>query len=117
MVRVHGHVKASLLVSEASVEGHPFYNSFEWDDTTAAHEYRLHQARRFIRTVYVKVGESDKTQPLIHVTVANKDEGEYHPLNVVLKCPSKHARAFAEVVRQWEALGVLLKQLAKEPEE
>jgi hypothetical protein len=111
MVRINGYVKASLLVEAARDEENPFHSAFEWDEGTAAHEFRLHQARRIIRVVLVRVEDSPKQQALIHVTVANKNEGEYHPRNVVMRCPSKHARAYAEVIRLHRAIGVLLEQL------
>ena len=117
MVKNNGHVTASALVEAARSESNPFHKAFEWDDTAAGHEYRLSQARRLIRVTKVSAEGASKPQPLIHVQVANRDEGEYFPRNIVLECPSKHARAFAEVLRLHTAVGVLLAQLAADPED
>lgn len=47
-----GKLTAEELVARAADPKNPLHSSFEWDDTAAAHEYRLIQARRLIGSVY-----------------------------------------------------------------
>ncbi len=49
----HGAIRPADLVEEARAEDHPLHKYFDWDDTTAAHQYRLGQARRVIRDIEV----------------------------------------------------------------
>lgn len=51
---------AGRLLPESVVQAavnplHPLHNEFEWDDSTAAHQHRLNQARTLIRSVKVTV--------------------------------------------------------------
>lgn len=41
-------LSAEDLVKEASDPDHACHGEFEWDDTEAAHQFRLHQARTLI---------------------------------------------------------------------
>jgi len=62
---VDGKLTAQAVVDAARDESHPLHGYFEWDDSKAAHQYRLHQARALIRVV-VQPYESLDNQP-VHV--------------------------------------------------
>ena len=49
--RTHGHLTPDLVVQAAQYEQSPIHSIFEWDDGKAAHQHRLWQARRLIRSV------------------------------------------------------------------
>jgi hypothetical protein len=40
----YGRLDAAILLNEATPRSSPIHKYFEWDDTEAAHRYRLHQA-------------------------------------------------------------------------
>ena len=44
-----GTLNPAVIVREAEPPASILHNYFEWDDTKAAHEYRLEQARKLIR--------------------------------------------------------------------
>ena len=44
-----GDLNAGEFVESARHPEHPAHDYFDWDDTMAAHQHRLNQARRFIR--------------------------------------------------------------------
>lgn len=44
-----GHLRPEDVVAFAKDENTALHNQFEWDDTEAAHQYRLQQARYVIR--------------------------------------------------------------------
>lgn len=52
-----GGLTADRVVREAEELGEesPFYHELEWDDSKAAHGFRIEQARRLIRKVHVVV--------------------------------------------------------------
>ncbi len=56
-----GVLDAELVVEYAKSKKSPIHDAFEWDNSLAAHEYRLTQARTMIRSLRVVV--EDATQP------------------------------------------------------
>jgi hypothetical protein len=51
----HGRVTAEALVQAASNPRHPLHHEFLWDDSKAAHKYRLEQARVIIASVRIVI--------------------------------------------------------------
>lgn len=52
-----GRLTPDMVVEHASDEHSLLHPAFEWNDTTAAHQYRCHQARHLINClVYIKEG-------------------------------------------------------------
>ena len=49
-IAVGGEISPQQLVEDAADENSPFHEDFEWDDEKAGHEFRLHQARKTIRS-------------------------------------------------------------------
>lgn len=49
-----GDFTAADIVERARDESSPLHRGFEWDDTAAAHEHRLSQARKINRSIQVK---------------------------------------------------------------
>ncbi len=80
----------------------PLHDSFEWEDSTAAHEYRLIQARKIIRRYNVLIEEQDEM--VVHVPiVSGSGEGEYKPRNVVVQIQSEYERALCEAYSKFAA--------------
>lgn len=48
-----GKLDPKAIVAAARREGNPLHGRFEWDNTKAAHQYRIEQARTLIQ-IYVK---------------------------------------------------------------
>jgi hypothetical protein len=46
---------ASAILAAAKPEDSPLHPAFEWDDSEAAHQYRLHQAREIPRRLMVTI--------------------------------------------------------------
>jgi hypothetical protein len=84
-----GEVKPSDLLERAEPKTSPIHDAFEWDNKKAGHEYRLIQARTWIRKVDIVF--EDRTERLVHVPLlsiegnAEPDNGEgyYKPISVV----------------------------------
>lgn len=51
---IDGRLTAEALIQAARPPGHPLHNYFEWDDSKAGHQWRLHQARQLIATARMK---------------------------------------------------------------
>lgn len=85
----HGPITAETVVEDARSVRSPIHPYFEWDDPTAAAEYRRNQARYYLRHVMV-IREPD-TEPIraYHVVVVKRDADDpgtsgYVPLARVL---------------------------------
>lgn len=48
-----GHLEESVLVDDARDPKSPLHRVFEWDDTEAARQHRLEQARHLLRSITV----------------------------------------------------------------
>ncbi len=56
-----GKLDAHVLVDEARPIDSPLHYEFEWDDSRAAEEYRINQARDLIRRVKITVVSEQRT--------------------------------------------------------
>lgn len=53
--RERGALTAEVVVEEAADPSSPLHPAFEWNDSAAAHRYRLEQARALMRSLIVRV--------------------------------------------------------------
>ena len=54
-----GTLRPERVVEAAKAKDHPWHDRFEWDDTAAAEQYRINQARVLIRSVEVRITTSE----------------------------------------------------------
>ena len=65
---IGGKVDAEQLVSLAEPKESSIHDAFEWDNKKAGHQYRLVQARYYMRSLHVTTSEEERPEPaLIHV--------------------------------------------------
>lgn len=86
-----GEIRPSALIEEARPKDSPIHDAFEWNNSKAAFEYRLMQARQWIRRVKITIEEKEET--LVHiphfVVVGEEDddpgkEGYYKPISALV---------------------------------
>ncbi len=94
-----GELRPRQVVDESREEAAPLHPVFEWDDRTAAEEYRTYQARDLIRSVQVIGENSDPTPVYVHV-----GQSGYHPVSVVVSQPSMYEQALKELNARAKAL-------------
>lgn len=79
---VKGELTPPVIVQESTPEEAVLHPVFEWNDATAAHEYRLHQARGIVNTVTVvhenAEGKAVNVPGFISVTMVEEDEESKH---------------------------------------
>ena len=88
-----GLITPNDLVNQARSESSPIHNLFEWDDTEAASQYRLSQARNIINHIEIEVrGESSEErkadiviqpQRAFHSVVSEYGRGYVSTVNIV----------------------------------
>jgi len=97
----HGVLKAEDVVAAAWSESSPLHSHFEWDDTRAAQEYRVWQARQLIRYVVIMVPRYKK--PIIaYVSLKgdrHNDGGGYRSIVDVLSDVEQRKMLLAEALQ------------------
>lgn len=88
---------ASSVVDAARPDDAPLHPAFEWDDSAAAEQYRLQQARTLIRAVQVVYEEREPQTVYLHVPSESRGEGDYAPMAVVVQDKDRLARAMSEL--------------------
>ena len=78
---LHGELTSQRIVEEAQSSSSPIHPLFEWDDSSAAHSFRLIQARNLVRAIVVV---KDGTQTSQYVNVRENGR-KYEPLNVTVQ--------------------------------
>ena len=89
------------VVEAARPSHHPLHDRFEWDDTEAAHQYRIDQARRIIR-VTVTMLPAMKGQRVVRsytsLTPDREKGGGYRETVVVLSNPDMRKQMLADAM-------------------
>ena len=106
-----GPLTASRIVEEATDPAHPLHDRFNWDDTDAAHQWRLQQARRLIVSVSIRPEGARRRIPLFIHVPADYGEGEYLSGAVIARQPEAWERARDQVLRALEATQESLAEL------
>lgn len=93
---------AETLLEANSSENAPLHNEFEWDDSKAAHSYRLQQARHIINClVIVPEGQTTNTTSVRAFFNIEENSPKYESVNAILQNEDKHQkllnRAFSEL--------------------
>jgi len=108
-----GQVTPSGLLNAAKPQNSPIHNAFEWDNKKAGHEFRLIQARQWIRKVTITV--EDREERLIHVPRiepnAATQEGYYKPASIVVNLPDEYQRAKMAMVSKLNSAQFALEEL------
>lgn len=72
-----GILRAEDVVKSASRKNSPLHSSFTWDDSEAAHQWRLTQARQLIRVTVTYIGDAKQQVPMrVFVSLSTDRESE-----------------------------------------
>lgn len=102
-----GELKPALVVEAARSSRSPLHKHFVWDDTEAAHSYRLSQAARLIRQVKIEVIESPNKKPLrvnSYVSVVRDSGRQYRPVMEVLSDDDDRDQLLSEALQALRAI-------------
>lgn len=106
-----GIIKPVDLIGEAEGENSLIHHLFEWDDTEAAREYRLHQARNIINHIEIEVRSErnveEKSDIVIHQqkafhNVINGDERGYVSTVAIVKDEDLVKQVVKRLIKQLE---------------
>ena len=111
-----GILKAEAVVESASDITSPLHDQFQWDDTKAAEEWRLQQARQLIRTVIVILPNYSKPTSA-YVSLMDdrtQDNGGYRTIVDVMSDTSLREKLLTEALadlQRWEVKYAQLQEL------
>ncbi len=90
-----GQLTPEVVLDRASDPESPLHGAFTWDDTDAAREYRLYQARTLCRSVIVTYPDMAPRHVYVHVQAEPGSDapGGYHRMVDVVGTPVLLARA------------------------
>jgi hypothetical protein len=98
-----GFINANAVVEAARSEESPLHGAFEWNDDKAAHEYRLTQARKVLRSIRVtiEVEDPDETEIVVQRLIldAGPEENRYVRVDIVAGDPALHQEALERATR------------------
>ena len=105
LVERDGSITPASVLDEARDEASPLHTHFEWDDSEAAEQYRLVQARGLIRrykvTVEVKPDTFVKVRQFSSVPAADPDDGtDYVLTSEALKDDVQRDFIFQQCIRE-----------------
>lgn len=119
----HGSLSADIVLKDAEDPFSPLHPAFEWDDSVAAREWRIGQARHLLNCIVIMRKGEDKPPIRAFVVVGSNDERRYEGLYVamadtamrqqVLQQAWRELQAFTEKYREFQELSAVFEAAAK----
>lgn len=102
----HGSLTPALLVDLATDPEHPLHDRFTWDDTEAAHKWRIVQAGQLLRVVRLPDDPKRPNNLRAFVAIKGKDtpRAEYVPTEDAMADEFTRRLVLADMEREWRSL-------------
>ena len=102
-----GILTAGFVLAKAKAKNSRLHKVFEWDDSIAADEHRMLQARKLLQSIEVIYPESPKQTPHRHYMVVTEPEKEgqsqrkvYRTTEEILKDPIARDELLGNAIRE-----------------
>lgn len=101
-----GELTPEAVIENAKSNRSKLHKLFEWDDTEAAHQYRMEQARRMLRSIEIVYKEKPKTPRRAFEIIEKKKRGSqdqrtiYSTTEEAMADPVSRDRIITEALRQ-----------------
>lgn len=97
-----GLLKPETVVAEARPKTSPLHSKFDWDNSSAAQKYRLHQARQLIAvSVELLAGTDEKMDVFVSLTT-DRRKGGYRIMSHVLSDTQMRAQMLSDALDELE---------------
>lgn len=109
-----GRLTAADVLAAATAPASPLHAYFEWDDSAAAKQYRLDQARYLVRSIRVVVEDAGETTDVraMHLVIEQGDRS-YATIDTIVNDGDLLAQLVATAKREQEAWFNKYQQLRK----
>ena len=106
-----GKLRPEDVLKDAKKKRSPLHHCFEWDDTEAARQHRLAQARYVIRSIEIVIEHKDPGTPqsvaVNYVNLGERNQTEpYTSIKTVMSDEVMRKRYVLSVLRELQALRV-----------
>jgi hypothetical protein len=90
------------IVEEARSPKSPLHDAFEWQDSVAAHKFRLWQARHMVNHITIAVIKDGKQiqQKAFHSVIDSDDEKGYAPMEIVKERPYLREQVISKAMNE-----------------
>jgi hypothetical protein len=110
-----GMLKPEHIIKEAESPKHPLHSRFEWDDTEAAYQHRLWQARQLISVCVEVIGDFDPSPVFVSLSSDRGSGAGYRVMANVMSDAEMRAQLLKDALHEanrWAQKYHKLKQLA-----
>jgi hypothetical protein len=98
-----GTLTPAVVVETARNPDHPLHNRFEWDDTLAAEQWRLEQARQLLKVTFrVNLSKPTDLRAFIVQKSGGMAHSEHVPTEEVLADPFAAELLLRQMKRDWQ---------------
>jgi hypothetical protein len=113
-VAQNGRLLAPDLVESARDPSSPLHPAFEWDDATAAENWRVEQASYLIRSIEVIVERQEEERPIrAFVSVKRDEDRSYTSVSHAMADPDLRQQVLAGALKELEAWRVRYAELVE----
>lgn len=107
LAKQHGRLTAEIVVQDAGKRSSPLRRFFEWDDTAAAAQFRLVQARKLIHSIKVvyrpiKGQQAGPIRAYLHLVPRGERDSHYRATYDVLSDDDLRAEQLERALREAE---------------
>jgi hypothetical protein len=102
-LRGDGDLTPEAVLKDATKKRSPLHIAFEWDDSAAAHQHRLNQARYMLRSIVVVLDDAPEAEPIrAFVNVAATSEHRYTHIQIALSDETMREQLIAKARSEME---------------
>lgn len=98
-------LKPEDVIRAAASKRSPLHDCFEWDDTAAGHQWRLHQARNLIRVTVSVIDDGKGKSPVrvfVSLTPDRAGGNGYRPMVAVLSDADMRQQLLSDACEEME---------------
>ena len=100
----NGRLEPDWVVHAAKSDKNPLHGLFEWNDTVAAQNYRVSQARHVIRSIEVVIEEAERPKPVrAFVSVVRDRDQSYTSVSHAMSDPELRKQVLRTALKELEA--------------
>ncbi len=108
-----GLLKPEVVVANAAAPTSPLHGCFQWDDSEAAHQYRLWQARQLIRVQVTLLPGANKEERIFVSLTTDRASSGYRVMTDVLSSEDAYRQLLADAKADAERFADRYKELAE----
>lgn len=98
-ISADGFLTPQAIVDAAKDRRNVLHRHFEWDDTEAANQWRLEQARSIVQSIHVEASETESGYSRAFLSIREKDGTSYRSIQDILQSADLQSKVLAAAER------------------